>query len=205
MKKHLKIKFGSFDTFCLILEIKQISPLGFSIFLLCNIFVFEVWFICCFWFFSVQITVVSFFLLLRTGFASLDLILTFPHLFSLSMFTFRSTFLLSFESLYFITFVHLFSTLLSLLILLKITLSVSLSHVRFLSVFYLFFLSACFSNLILPSVSFSNSYVVSIVFVKCNENRTNNIFFSSKQLFRWQIKELSQLFSTVHKCDKKAF
>ena len=29
MKKHLKIKFSSFDTFCLILKIKQMDPLGF--------------------------------------------------------------------------------------------------------------------------------------------------------------------------------
>ena len=31
MKKHLKIKFSSFDTFCLILKIKQMAPLGFGI------------------------------------------------------------------------------------------------------------------------------------------------------------------------------
>ena len=30
MRKHLKIKFNSFDTFCLILRIKQMSPLGFG-------------------------------------------------------------------------------------------------------------------------------------------------------------------------------
>ena len=29
MKKHLKIKFSLFDAFCLILKIKQKSPLGF--------------------------------------------------------------------------------------------------------------------------------------------------------------------------------
>ena len=34
MKKHLKIKFSSFDTFCLILKIKQMVPLGFGTFLL---------------------------------------------------------------------------------------------------------------------------------------------------------------------------
>ena len=34
MKKHLKIKFSSFDTFCLILKIKQMAPLGFGTFLL---------------------------------------------------------------------------------------------------------------------------------------------------------------------------
>ena len=31
MKKHLKIKFSSFDTFCLILKIKQMAPLDFGI------------------------------------------------------------------------------------------------------------------------------------------------------------------------------
>ena len=30
MKKYLKAKFSLFDTFCLILKIKQMSPLGFG-------------------------------------------------------------------------------------------------------------------------------------------------------------------------------
>ena len=40
MKKHLKIKFSSFDTFCLILKIKQMAPLGFGKLQLIKVLIF---------------------------------------------------------------------------------------------------------------------------------------------------------------------